>query len=526
MPLISRWFLRFRWLLGVVLGAVAMAPGLAGAETKRSVPTDQPVNYEAFGAVGDGVADDMPAIVEAHAFANTLGLAVKTKPDATYHLGRRALTAIIATDTDWGTSKFIVDDTEVENHRVSLFAVRSLLAPITVSIAKLTRDQRQLDVRPPADCWVRVENSGRRRYIRRGLNQNNGSAQRDCFILRRDGTIEGDIDWDYATVTKVEVRPIDERPLLLKGGVFTTTANRMNQEKGYNYWERNIVITRSNTTVDGLTHHVVGETDVGHPYHGFLAVSSCANVTLRDCFLSGHKTYSTIGAAGKPVSMGTYDVTANEVVNFTMIGCRMDNICDPTRWGVIGTNFCKNILLENCTLSRMDAHQGVSGTYTIRGCRLGHAGLNAIGRGTLIVENSTLNGRSLISLRSDYGSTWEGTVVIRNSRWIPACGATVQPHLLAASNDGQHDFGYPCFMPREITIDGLFIDDRNVPKNYQGVFLFTDPDGAGAGGASRPFPYAPTEQVTIRNLTTASGKTIRTSPDAGFNARVRVVEGK
>jgi hypothetical protein len=43
---------------------------------------------------------------------------------------------------------------------------------------------------------------------------------------------------------------------------------------------------------------------------------------------------------------------------------------------------------------------------------------------------------------------------------------------------------------------------------------------------SRPFPYAPTEQVTIRNLTTASGKTIRTSPDAGFNARVRVVEGK
>jgi hypothetical protein len=270
----------------------------------------------------------------------------------------------------------------------------------------------------------------------------------------------------------------------------------------------------------------VGETDVGHPYHGFLAVSSCANVTLRDCFLTGHKTYSTIGAAGKPVSMGTYDVTANEVVNFTMIGCRMDNICDPTRWGVIGTNFCKNILLENCTLSRMDAHQGVSGTYTIRGCTLGHAGLNAIGRGTLIVENSTLNGRSLISLRSDYGSTWEGTVVIRNSRWIPACGATVQPHLLAASNDGQHDFGYPCFMPREITIDGLFIDDRNVPKNYQGVFLFTDPDGASAGGVSRPFPYALTERVTIRNLTTASGKRIRTSADAEFNARVRVVEGK
>jgi hypothetical protein len=210
------------------------------------------------------------------------------------------------------------------------------------------------------------------------------------------------------------------------------------------------------------------------------------------------------------------------VVNFAMIGCRMDNICDGTRWGVIGTNFCKNILLENCTLSRMDTHQGVSGIYTIRGCTLGHAGLNAIGRGTLTVEDSTLNGRSLLSFRGDYGSTWEGTVVIRNSRWIPACGAAIQPYLIAASNDGQHDFGYPCFMPSTVTIDGLVIDDSHHPKDYQGPYLFTDPDGGTPGTAARPFPYRLTEQVTIRNLTTASRQKPRTSPDAEFTTRVRV----
>jgi hypothetical protein len=422
-------------LLGAVTGTVAV---FAASDRKRDVPTDRPVNYEAFGAVGDGVTDDLPAIVEAHAFANTHGLAVKSKPGATYHLGRRGLTANIATDTDWSTSRFVVDDTDVENHRASLFVVRSLLEPVTLSITRLTRDQRQLDVRPPRDCWVRVENTRKRLYIRRGLNQNNGTPQRDCFILRRDGTIEGAIDWDFDTITRVEARPIDERPLVLQGGSFTTTANQMKQEKGYNYWSRNISITRSNTTVVGLTHHVVGEKDVGHPYNGFLSVNGCANVTLRDCFVTGHKTYSTIGAAAKPVTMGTYDLSATEVVNFTMIGCRMDNICDTTRWGVIGTNFCKNILLENCTLSRMDTHQGVSGTYTIRGCTLGHAGLNAIGRGTLTVENSTLNGRSLLSFRSDYGSTWEGTVAIRNCRWTPGCGAPIQPYLISANNDVQH----------------------------------------------------------------------------------------
>ena len=512
-------------LLMVLLGSAAgMASGLAATGQKHAVPTDRPVDYEAFGAVGDGVADDLPAIVEAHAFANAHGLPVKTKAAATYHLGRRALTAVIATDTDWGTSRFVIDDTDVENHRVSLFAVRSLLGPVTLSIPRLTRDQRHLEVQPPRDCWVRVENNRKRLYIRRGLNQNNGTPQRDCFILRRDGSIEGAIDWDYDAITRIEARALDERPLVLKGGVFTTIANRMKQDKGYNYWSRNIVINRSNTTVVGLTHHVVGETEVGHPYSGFLLASGCANVTLRDCFLTGHKTYSTIGSAGKPVSMGTYDVTANEVVNFTMIGCRMDNICDATRWGVIGTNFCKNILLENCTLSRMDTHQGVSGIYTIRGCTLGHAGLNAIGRGTLTVENSTLNGRSLVSFRGDYGSTWEGNVVIRNSRWTPACGAAIQPYVISATNDGQHDFGYPCFMPAKVIIDGLVIDDRHHPKDYQGPYLFTDPDGGKTNAESRPFPYRLTEQVTIRNLTTASGQKLRTSPDAELNARVRVTE--
>ncbi len=509
-----------RWLAGL---AASLVVGFA-AEGEPVGFADRPVDYEAFGAVGDGIADDLPAIVKAHAFANAHGLPVKTKAGATYHLGRRALSAIIATDTDWGTSRFIIDDTDVENHRIPLFAVQSLLEPVKLTIPRLSRDQRRLDVRPGRDCWVRVENSHRKRYIREGLNQNNGSAQRDCFILRRDGAIEGDIDWDYDTVTQVEARPIDERPLVLRGGIFTTTANRMKQEVGYNYWQRNIVITRSNTIVEGLTHHVVGEGEFGHPYRGFLSAQGCANVTLRDCLVTGHKTYSTIGAAGKPVSMGSYDLDANEVVNFTMIGVRMDDICDPTRWGVIGTNFCKNILLENCTLSRMDTHQGVSGTYTIRGCTIGYVGINAIGRGTLTVADTTSHGRTFVTLRSDYGSTWEGTVVIRNCRWLPGCGAPLQPHLLSAGNNGQHDFGYPCFMPREITIDGLVIDDRQHPQNYQGPFLFSDPDGPAPATAARPFPYPLTERVTLRRLTTTSGRKVRISPDAEFAARVKVVD--
>ncbi len=484
-----------------------------------AAPEAEIVTYEAFGAIGDGINDDLPAICKAHEYANARGLSVQSKPGATYHLGSKALTVVIATNTDWSTSRFTIDDTQVENHRKSLFEVRSRLEPEELQIDRLTRDQKQLDVRPEHDCHVVVTSRSKKRYIREGLNRNSGISQRDCFILRRDGSVEGAIDWDYDNVSRVEARPIDEKPLMLRGGVFTTIANRMKQEVGYNYWARNIEISRSNTEVDGLTHHVAGETAVGHPYSGFVSVSNCANVTLRNCFATGHKTYSTIGSAGKPVSMGTYDYAASSVVNFNMINCRMDNINDRTLWGVIGTNFCKNILLEDCTLSRMDTHMGVSGTYVIRRCTLGYAGLNAIGRGLLTVEDSTLYGSALINFRSDYGSTWEGDVVIRNCRWIPASGRSSRPEMINTRNDGTHDFGYPCSMPREITIDGLYVDDSNHPEDYQGMYFFSDPDGSYDRGrdiqpADRPYPYALSQKLTVRGLTTASGLKPRISPSA------------
>ena len=494
-----------------------------------NAPSDEIVTYEAFGAVGDGVNDDLLAICKAHEYANAHGLSVKTRPDATYHLGGKALTAIIATDTDWNTSRFTIDDTQVENHRTSIFSVRSLLEPEKLSIDRLTRDQKQLDVRPKHDCHVVVTNRKIRRYIRRGLNRNSGTSQHDCFILRRNGSVEGDIDWDYDNVSRVEARPIEEKPLTLRGGVFTTFANRMKQEVGYNYWARNIKISRSNTEVDGLIHYVVGETAVGHPYSGFISISNCANITLRNCFATGHKTYSTIGAAGKPVSMGSYDYSANNVVNFRMINCRMNHINDRTRWGVIGTNFCKNILLEDCTLSRMDTHMGVSGTYVIRRCTLGYMGLNAIGRGLLTVEDSTLYGNALVNFRSDYGSTWEGGVVIRNCRWIPAGGNRRWPQMIYVRNDGMHDFGYTCFMPREITIDGLYVDDSNHPEDYQGMYFFSDPDGNNDRGddiepADRPFPYVRCQKVRVRGLTTASGKKPRVSPNAQIEKSIILIE--
>jgi hypothetical protein len=496
----------------------ALCPGeAAGSAQDRE---GNRVTYEAFGAVGDGVADDLPAICKAHEHANKNGLGVRSKPDATYHLGRRALTAIIQTDTDWGTSRFIIDDSGgVEDFKRPLFEIRSRLQPIPLEIKRLTRDQKSMNLRPPRDCVVHVENRNRRLYIRRGLNRNDGSVQQEVFILRSDGAIVGGIDWNYDVVTRVVAWPIDPEPLALRGGNFTHIANRMRQEQGSGYWSRNIRISRSNTEVAGIVQRVTGETDSGSPYSGFLEAKQCANITLRDCSIDGRKTYVKIGNAGKPVAMGSYGYNANSVINFRMVNCRMEDIHDRTRWGVIGTNFMKNILLEDCVLSRMDVHQGVSGVYIIRRTTLGHAGLNAIGRGRLIIEDSTLHGRHLISFRSDYGSTWDGEVHIRNSRWIPPSG---DPVMFRMDNDGTHDFGYPCSMPRRVRIDGLVVEDSGKSENPRVLTIFSDP--LGPPRHDRPFPYRLTERLEVRGLETASGLPPRICDNPEVAKAIKVVD--
>jgi hypothetical protein len=102
--------------------------------------------------------------------------------------------------------------------------------------------------------------------------------------------------------------------------------------------------------------------------------------------------------------------------------------------------------------------------------------------------------------------------------------------MISIQNDGTHDFGYPCSMPRTVTVEGLFVDDGNHPEDYSGLYLFADPDQghspvAGAvSGTKRPFPYAPCHTVRVRGLTTASGRKPRVSPNSELERRIAVIE--
>jgi hypothetical protein len=483
------------------------------------------VRYSDFGAKGDGKTDDIDAIAATHAFANLEGLPVKADDGATYYISGKDRTAIIQTDTDFGTAAFVIDDTNVENRNAHVFMVSSTLQPFKPEgISSLKRNQEKIDISLPGTCLITVTDSNVRRYIRFGPNQNNGSPQTDIFIVDKNDNVDMDapIIWDFDQITEITALPIDETTLTITGGRFTTIANKA--ESKYTYYSRGIAIRRSNVLVNGLEHGVTGEGDHGAPYGGFINVSNCANVTVQNTVLTGHKTYRTIGSAGVPVSMGTYDISANRALNVSFVNCRQTNdIDDRTYWGIMGSNYCKNLVYDNCTFSRFDAHMGVANA-TIRNSTLGHMGINAIGTGTFTVENTTVRGRTLVNLRSDYGSTWQGEFIIRNCVFVPAGGRPVSASLIGGSNSGQHDFGYTCYMPEKITIENLKIDDSNHPENYQGPAIFGNfnPKMTDESYVEN-FPYVLTKEVILKNVTTASGKDLRLSDNPFMFKDVKVI---
>lgn len=451
------------------------------------------VTYEDFGAVGDGRTDDSEAIVKTHEYANANGLSVFAKETATYYIGGADKTAVIMTDTDWSTARFIIDDTQVENKSAWVFNVAPLQGgkDVTDKVLPLKSDAKNIGTPLESKSLVVLTDSNVKRYIRKGANQNSGSNQADVMVVDENGNIspETPLIWDFDSVTSAVAYPIDTETLTIKGGRFTTLANGAASE--YTYYARGILVRRSNTVIDGIYHDIRNEGKTGAPYSAFVSLSYCADVTVKNCTFTGHKKYSTIGSAGTSVAMGTYDIGATMAVNAKFINCNQTNdITDNAYWGIAGTNYCKNLVYDGCALSRFDAHQGVLNATVINSV-LGHHGIKLIGRGTALVENTTVLSDSFIALRSDYGSTWNGELIIRNCKFYPT---GVANHIIDAENSEDHDFGYTCYLPQRVEIDGFYV--HRMGNNY----LFTKVNPKHNSDSYRAeYPIVTPQEITVKD---------------------------
>ncbi len=471
--------------------------------------------YEAFGAVGDGTTDDFEAIVKTHEYANTNGLSVFANETAAYYIGGADKTACIMTDTDWSTARFIIDDTQVENRNAWIFNIAPSQGAINITekVSPLKIDAENIGTTLESKSLVVLTDSNVKRYIRKGANQNSGSNQSDVVLVDENGNIsqETPLIWDFDSITAATAYPIDTETLTVKGGRFTTLANGAASE--YNYYARGIQVRRSNTVIDGIYHDIKNEGKTGAPYSAFVSLSCCADVTVKDSTFTGHKKYSTTGSAGTSVTMGTYDIGAATAVNARFINCNQTNdITDIDYWGIAGTNYCKNLVYDGCALSRFDAHQGVLNATVINSV-LGHHGIKLIGSGTALIENTTVLAEDFVDLRADYGSTWNGELIIRNCKFYPT---GIASHIINAENSEDHNFGYTCYLPQKIEIDGFFV--HRIGNNY----LFTKVNSKHKSDSyNAEYPVVPPQEITVRNFSSLFfGKLSVSKNKAIFKAQI------
>jgi len=462
------------------------------------LPSTPILFYSQFGAKGDGKTCDFEAIRRTHEAANIRGAKVMGDPGAIYYIGAKTKTASIQTDVDWGDSRFIFDDTTIERRGdrwadSRIFLVESKQRPFPIkSVSSLQKGQTTLPLNLGKPLLLIAIDNTIRRYIRAGANEEPGWPQTDVFIVDADGNVDmrAPIIWDFNNITSLTAYPIDENRLTITGGHFTTIANRGTDRD--QYMRRGIRITRSNVLLDEIFHEVIGqETLPVVAYSGFLFIENAANITVQNSVFTGRTVMN---------SKGTYDIQVNASVNISFINCFQTNDHTDTKyWGIMNSNYTKNITLDNVRWSRFDAHMGVH-NVTIRNSDLGHQGIQIIGSGTLLVENTTVRGVDrFIQFRPDYGSTWEGNVYIKNCTFV--LGAR-SGSIIMTQNNGLWNFGYDCFMPREIYIDGFHV--VNSPGSVVQLVINNTLTNA-TQAANQRFPYTLTETIFIRNYRADNG---------------------
>jgi len=463
------------------------------------------VYYSQFGADVLGNTCSADAIRNAHNFANLNDIKVKADDGAIYYIGDMNSTITIQTDTDWGNAQFIIDDSAVDaNSGVAVFTVRSKL-PTTSGldgVTSLTKGQTKLNRTFTYPSLVRVEDNSVEQYIRTGGNANDGTSMQDSFIVDQDGNVSpsSPILWDFTQISSATIYPIDSTPLTIKGGEFTTINDQIPYRR--TYYERNIRIERSNTVIDGIHHDVYGENvtlGVGRAYHGFIFTANCTNILAKNVVMTGRRAFYPPAEGGARHS--SYDFQALHTIDLTVIDSSQTNsIHDTDLWGVFTSNFCKNMVFDNVNWSRIDAHQGVH-NVTIRNSTLGHQNMSLIGSGTLLVENVSVQSHRFIFLRNDYGSTWNGDIIIRNCIFISTVS---NPIIIDGWNVGDHYYGYQCYMPTTVTINGLHVIGL-IGSNQSDLSIFGTNTSQYYWAEVGDYSSILTEAIYIFGLTRSSG---------------------
>ena len=487
-----------------------------------------------FGALAASEADDAtvkePAVELIPIEADENGLDVVCQGAKTYYIGPMTKAIPILTNVNWGEATFIIDDSGIaplsNADGINLRSVHVFVLPSPGGLPKieglaewkekvnaeggLKADEfKKIDVDFGEPTLLRLFNDEHKNYIRFGVNAGSGAIQAETIVVDKDGNLDPNtpLMYDYDKVTRIDAYKINVEPLTIEGGTFITYPFLTNEPQKYTSYARGISCNRSNATFKNIKHRLDREGlynyeqntgDYGCSYGAFFSAGLCNNVLYENCSPSAHVTYKGFNGAG----MGTYDIGAHGTINLTYRNCAQeeDNFFNrgPAgwRWGVMGSSGNKNVVFENCKLTRFDAHAGV---HNVRIVNSEIRMIRTNGTGTFYMENCKMYNRLLIGLREDYGGSWKGDIIIKNVTMEAGGGSP----LLMSNTWYNHYFGYPTYMPENVIIDNFQLTEGDTVSIFNAGLIeqLQKVCNDEIDGAPNVNKTVPPKKIIIRNNT-------------------------
>ena len=375
----------------------------------------------------------------------------------------------------------------------------------------------KLDVGIHRPLMLKVYNSDARAYIRWGYVDTMGGQQCEVVIVDENGNIDPTTPFllDYEKVTSIVAYPIDIAPITIKNATVESRNSLVNLLGAYKSIAHSFELARPNVTMENLKHVITQEfvyetptrqnpatglwedvssegytvnkstgivykngqqykgTDVkpftGYSYSGFIQVSNTHNSLIKDCVFQARYHYEE----------GTYDISCSYANQIEFRNCTQSNFFEKdengnettvanigTYWGIAGTNYCKNMYYVDSVLTRYDAHCGVY-NGGVKGGKI--AVIRLIGGGTFTIEGVDFHARGVpVQLREDYGATFNGTVIIKDTHFNHIWGGTNYALTLFDAPTANVYNGYGTYFPN-IVIDNISVGTSQTEINLIGV---------------------------------------------------------
>lgn len=424
-------------------------------------------NVKWFGAVGDGVTDDGAAIKKAHIYANEHKTSV-FYPKSIYYISETSEIPV-KTCVDFNGSTIIINDNPTVDNKVAVYKIEEDSEPktyendsIPTSLkSKFYKNNKSSNIELSAESirFLEIFDHTKKVYARYGANGGEeGQALTDIVRIDKDGAFIDQLTYNFTNVTKIIEHEIPKVGITIKNGNFKSVGENIGSKEFRDWYMRGIMVNRSNVLFDNI-YHELDDFDGKQASEGFIKTYSCCQIQIKNSKFQPHLSYES-KSSNSPDTMvygGTY-----ELVNTMTLDIVYDNVIaysqEENIWGAHGGNLNKKVKFTNCQLNRIDSHLPTD-TLEITGCTIGRYGVTVVGYGDLIIKDCIFNSDIVLNFREDYGSFWNGNVIIENLYHTPISWHrlfNITPHL-------DWDFGIKVRLGyKNIVVKNYIVDDNNI----------------------------------------------------------------